>query len=152
MRATRVLSPGWELFFVQKTTKMWQNLSDSFGILFFIENPPPPCGPTCLFKPLSQKNCRTKSPRIFFPNSAPNFAMKVPRIFDDLSCFVFWETDNIKIHQNIPGSFQNQIPAQIRKPFHNKFIWKKRDVLRTRCKKNVLLNPFSGTMQRQKAS
>ena len=46
-----------------------------------------------------QKRCRTKSPRmfrIFDPNFAPNFASNFPRIFEDFSCFVSWETKTTK--------------------------------------------------------
>ena len=71
-----------------------------------------------LSESLGQKRCRTKVNRIFrilVPNFAPNFAPNFPRIFEDFSCFVSWETDTRKNSPKIPAVFQCKIPRQTRK-------------------------------------
>ena len=69
---------------------------------------------------LGQESCRTKVSRIFrifVPNFAPNFAPNFPRIFDDFSHFVSWETETRKNSPKIPAIFQCKIPRQTPKKY-----------------------------------
>ena len=73
---------------------------------------------------LGQKSCRTKVPgilRIFVPNFAPNFAPNFPRIFEEFSCFISWETETRKNSPKIPAIFQCKIPRQTRRKNPQKF-------------------------------
>ena len=60
----------------------------------------------------SEKMQSEKSPKFFeffVPNFAPNLLRILPQCFEDLSCFVSWETETTENSPEIPGMFQCQI-------------------------------------------